>query len=236
MFKVLFEFIQNTEDILLPDVEIDQYYNNSTGRLHIIRDGTTLRKLLTDHLVVIRCDFDMLHIRVAIEKIRERRMAEIQTKRENLQKFPNKTSEILAAFNPIIELYDLAIKEFEKYEIEFLLNDEGNKAGINIPINQVKKQSKGGRTKDPYNAKVKAKFLDMIIEAGIVENSTCRNNNEKFAHYAKVLQNDYGLVVSAGTLENNWNKPLNDDEKKQLRALFIAQNLRHLAVKIATQQ
>ena len=97
-------------------------------------------------------------------------------------------------------------------------------------------QKKTGRTKDPCNAKVKAKFLSEIIDAGIVENSTCRNNNEKFAHYAKVLQSDYGLVVNAGTLENNWNKPLNDDEKRQLRELFIAQNLRRLAVKIATHQ
>ena len=102
-------------------------------------------------------------------------------------------------------------------------------------------KKEGGRTKDPYNAKVKAKFLAIVIDEGKTKNiptvtKIYRNNDEKFADYAKVLEAEFGLVVKAGTLENNWNKPLNDDEKRQLRELFIAQNLRHLAVKMATQQ
>ncbi|HAK77674.1 MAG TPA: hypothetical protein DCM71_12365 [Runella sp.] len=125
-------------------------------------------------------------------------------------------------------------RERLRHEFKFVRQECKKTVAASNDANQEKKKT--GQTKDPYNAKVKAKFLSEIIDAGIVENSTCRNNNEKFAHYAKVLQNDYGLVVSAGTLENNWNKPLNDDEKKQLRVLFVAQNLRHLAVKIATQQ
>lgn len=95
---------------------------------------------------------------------------------------------------------------------------------------------KGGRTRDLYNAKIKAKFLSMVIDDGIVKNSTYRNNDEKFADYAKVLRDNYGLVVYPRTLENNWNKLLNEKEKKQLRELFIAQNLRKLALKVVINQ
>lgn len=108
--------------------------------------------------------------------------------------------------------------------------------GQRQPITSVDEKGKRGSKKDPYNAKIKAKFLEMVIDAKRVENKTFRNNDEKFAHYAKVLQDDYGLVVSAGTLENNWSKSLDNNEGKQLRELFIAQNLKHLAVKIVTEQ
>lgn len=111
-------------------------------------------------------------------------------------------------------------------------NWEGVKVTTSTDAN---KEKKGGRTKDPYNAKVKAKFLDMIIGAGIVKDSTHRNNNEKYSHYVNVLR-EFGLVVSAGTLENNWNKPLDGKEEKLLRDLLICQNFKHLAVKIATLQ
>ena len=97
-------------------------------------------------------------------------------------------------------------------------------------------RKKVGRSKDPYNAKVKAKFLDMIIEAGgIVPVETYQNNGEKFTHYSTVLEERFGLVVMAGTLENNWGKPLIEKEKKLLRELFIAQRLNQLAVKVATR-
>jgi hypothetical protein len=95
---------------------------------------------------------------------------------------------------------------------------------------------KGVQEKDPYNAKVKAKFLDMVIEAGIIKDGTYRNNNEKFTHYANILKSEYGLVVNAGTLENNWYRQLNGNEKAVLRALFLAQDLKKLAVKVATHQ
>ena len=106
------------------------------------------------------------------------------------------------------------------------------------PVREQNEEKKGGRTRDPYNAKIKVKFLSMIIDnkLEIVKNSTYRDNDEKFADYAKILKDNYGLVVSAGTLENNWNKELNEKEKKQLRELFRAQNLTQLAVKIVINQ
>jgi hypothetical protein len=101
---------------------------------------------------------------------------------------------------------------------------------------EVKQEKKAGRTKDPYNAKVKATFLDMVIDDGIIiiQKEIYRNNDEIFAHYANTLKDKFGLVVSAGTLENNWGKQLNIKEKTSLRELLITQNLKHLAVKVIT--
>ena len=101
---------------------------------------------------------------------------------------------------------------------------------------EAKQEKKGGRTNDPYNAKVKATFLDMVIDDGIIiiQKEIYRNNDERFAHYANTLKGKFGLVVSAGTLENNWGKRLNIKEKTLLRELLITQNLKHLAVKVIT--
>jgi hypothetical protein len=95
-------------------------------------------------------------------------------------------------------------------------------------------KNKGDSGKDPYNANVKAKFLDMVIEDGIIKVEIYRNNDEKFASYANILRDEFGLVVSAGTLENNWNKGLKKKEVYQLRKLLITQQMKHLAVKLAT--
>ena len=101
---------------------------------------------------------------------------------------------------------------------------------------EAKQEKKGGRTNDPYNAKVKAKFLEMLIDAGEIEKKTYQNNDKKFTDYATVLNERFGLVVKAGTLENNWNKPLDEKQQKQLRDLFKDQGFRNLAVKAATKQ
>lgn len=101
---------------------------------------------------------------------------------------------------------------------------------------EANQEKKGGRTNDPYNAKVKAKFLEMLIDAGEIEKKTYQNNDKKFTDYATVLNERFGLVVKAGTLENNWNKPLDEKQQKQLRDLFKDQGFRNLAVKAATKQ
>lgn len=99
----------------------------------------------------------------------------------------------------------------------------------------VEGKAKTGRNKDPYNAKIKAKFFDMVIEndATIMGKKIYQNNEEKFAAYANTMHESFGMVVEPGTLKNNWNKNLNEPEKKLLRELLITQNYRNLAVTVA---
>ena len=101
------------------------------------------------------------------------------------------------------------------------------------PVGENKPKTK--RKTDPYNAKIKAKFFDMVIEkdATIMGKKTYQNNNEKFKDYAKTMLESFGLVVKPGTLENNWNKTLNEPEKKYLRELLITHNYRDLALTVA---
>ena len=104
--------------------------------------------------------------------------------------------------------------------------------GVGAPVVEGKPNT---NRKDPYNAKIKAKFFDMIIEkdATIMGKKTYQNNNEKFKDYANTMRESFGLVVKPGTLENNWNKTLNEPEKKYLRELLITHNYRGLALTVA---
>ncbi len=216
MFQILFEFIQNTEDIFLPFVETGTYYDYNTGTTRIQKQNTTLRKLLTDHLGVIKGDFDKLHIRDAIEKIEKRRMNEIQAKRDNLRDIPNKKIEILSIFNSIIDLYDLAIKELEKYELELILGTNVNNEKSNISSKEAIKHDKeiakkwtpsnsdAGTILNRFNTfldheankesgKKNPKSLKQIVDAAIIEIKKDSNTGgiaeKQLTRYIKFLKN-----------------------------------------------
>lgn len=98
-------------------------------------------------------------------------------------------------------------------------------------------ERKRGRTKDPYNAKVKAKFFEVVIHRfdSEVLSSYYQNNDEKFGAYSKAMQERLGLTLAAGTMENNWNKKLTDKEKAQVVKLLKEYKQSDLAVKFSLE-
>ena len=90
--------------------------------------------------------------------------------------------------------------------------------------------------KEPYNAKIKVHFFEMVIDRrdDTVRKYRYKDNKEKFAAYALALEKHFGLIVKGGTLENNWNKGLNEVEQRQLRKLLMSFGYRDLALEVAT--
>lgn len=100
------------------------------------------------------------------------------------------------------------------------------------------------KPKNLYNAKIKAIFFESAISKvdDKILNYPYENNNKKYTAYANALQKHFGLIVTAGTLENNYKgmdklsekiKSLNKTENDKLRKLFKRFGFDDLALKVA---
>ena len=124
--------------------------------------------------------------------------------------------------------------EIAEYERKFSITDivkysatPTTKDGV-----EVVKDRRKNTVAEKYNAKVKAEFLKTLD--GSVTKEKYQNDGERFEAYAQELEIKYSLVVSAGTLKNNWNKELSDLEKKKVRELLKLFGFKELALKLAT--
>ncbi|WP_428657690.1 hypothetical protein [Runella sp.] len=125
---------------------------------------------------------------------------------------------------------------FFKWLKEYQLSNE-----IPPPLNNStdanQEDNKGDRKKDPYNAKVKAKFFELTIDRfdNRILKESYKNNDDKFEAYAKAMNEHFALSLAAGTLENNWGKGLNKREKDQVVKLLKEYKQNDLAVKFSLE-